>query len=163
MRQLILCSTLTFVVAAFGCGANANWEELSPAEGQFSVLMPGKAAKEVTEGVDRKYINYTVIRRSVTYTVSYTDLRPGEIKQTLTRMKFYWQRNGWTVTKETESPVEGCQWEQEAQKNDSPNEYYSGRKYETATRAYEVKVQGDGATLNNPEVRKFLDSFKVIK
>ena len=163
MRRIILSSALLFLATAFGCGSNLRWEELSPAEGKFSAQMPGKAVKEITGDADAPFTHYTVELHLVTYSIIYCDLLPGDPGVTLARFRSYWARKKWTVTKVTEFPEDGCIWELEAKMDGERDQYYSGRKFETPTRAYEVKVQGPRATLSNPYVRKFLDSFKVIK
>jgi hypothetical protein len=158
---------ILLVLGAIGWGVSrsggGNWEfkEFSPPDGDFTVQMPGQPRQEVKEIADLPATTYTSERRGEGYSVAVIDVAPGlvfDFNQAFQSMA----GPGGALRRLDPFPEAPDRWaaDFEAVTYD-PDGYLSGRWAHVGGRTYLLTAKGKDARLSNPDVRRFLDSFRL--
>jgi hypothetical protein len=151
------------VAAALLALGGLTFEEFSPKEGGFTVLMPGKPQKKQMSKEGLTATAYGVNVANGAYLVVVTPLPPGQpfsIDKAIEGQVAHHEGKVLSSKRFRLGGETGKEFEAESGK---PKGYLSGRVIVIDNRLYQVVAAGTEGRLSNPDVRKFLDSFKLKK
>jgi hypothetical protein len=154
---------LVIALLVGGCG-KPEWKEFSSPEGKFKVLFPGAPKSETRPAGPLTLKAHAVELRDGVYVVSYADLPPGnpfDYSASIRGMAAPW---GGKVLSETDVTVEGTRGKGFEMEVTNPRKgYATGRIVVISGRLYQIFALGNNMRASEPDVQKFLDSFKLIK
>jgi hypothetical protein len=146
-------------------GGGGEFKEFSPAGGNFTVLMPSASERKGLEILIQSLTAWEGSRGGVTYVVGYADDGGGWMVDRPTLESLYSQVSG-----RGQFGVEGSDefgyyasgsWNERELRASDNSDYLSGRTWLAGGRFYVLFAYGKDARRSNPEVRRFLDSFKL--
>lgn len=171
----LFAATLLFA----GCGAKADWQKYDAEDAGFSVLMPSKDVEVESNTASTVAGNIEIYMYSVSlskayYMIAYNqmdfledaeltdsdmnDILEGGVEGALNTFpdgEFIYKRNT------TLSGHPGIEYRAEGTKNETEMVIF-GKVYLVGTRLYQVMVTTVKGDANNPDIAKFMDSFKLI-
>ncbi len=161
VRRLMLAAALLAPVLLSGC--SKEWREFSSEEGKFSILMPGFPGRKDMPILDMTMTAYGADLPNVSYMVAFVNIpssRPFSMEHALQGMCGHHKA---TVLSRKNVAVEGkLFWEFEMESK-NPKGYIAGRMGLHEGRWYVLIAGGNQGRLSNPEVRRWLDSFRIKK
>jgi hypothetical protein len=162
MRYLPCFPVALILLTAVGCG-KPEFKEFKSSDGGFSVLMPGNPEKKEIPVMDLKTTAYGVNVRNGAYAVGYMDVPPGRPISLDGAIKGISTQHQGTVQTTKDFTLGGSTGKEFEVQTKQPQGYASGRVIVVGNRFYQVLAMGTNARLSDPDVRKFLDSFKLVK
>jgi hypothetical protein len=148
---------------AAGCG-KLDFKEYTSAQGKYSVLMPGTPKKETRPAGPLTLHFEMVENRNDAWGVGYADLPPGTPFDYEGAVKGMANANGGTVNVNRDFTLDGVKGrEVEISITKPVKGYTTARIIVVNNRLYEVLAVGTKQKLDDPEVKKFFESFKVNK
>jgi hypothetical protein len=162
MSRKIVFGLLGMCLFATGC-SKMKWREFNCLDGQYSIQMPGDPEMKTQRIGTRLFVTYSIQVGSIVYIVDYADT-DGPDKDLSQFGESLASGNNGTITKRNDWTLDGVKGvECEIHFKGEENHYYSGRSIVINNRMYEIFVRGKNAKLDNPDVKKFFESFKVTK
>ena len=187
MNRLILLVTMVAGLTIAGC-SKSGWQDFNSAEGKYSVQFPGKPEDEsVTYRPGPQVHAHMVKLPKATFLVAFIDLPPGiqlDYREAIQGMT--WLVGGrvtterdWTIDGNTGKEIEmsitdtpffpvgwvaiaGNKGKQvELPVNKMKAGFASSRMVVINNRLYQIVVIGETATFDDPDVKRFFDSFKL--
>ena len=153
---------------------SAGWREFAPEEGRFSILVP-RTPRETTETVETEMgthdeHTFTVIHGDIAYIVNYGDY-PQSLRNVDSRAMLDALRDGAVesvggkLLSERAISVDGYPGREVKIKvsNDSETAIMQVRIYIVRNRLYYIYTIAPETRASSPDVKKFLDSFKLLR
>ena len=164
MRTLLLVSALAGALIAAAGVAQEGAREFKPANGGFSVMLPGTPKSQESDGV----VVYTLQKDSLIYVVGYGDYDLNLIKQ---------KGADAVLNADRDSFVKSVKGKIESQKKEAlegnpglnvristPNgAHFLLREFLVGKRLFQVVTGGPKGTLDSEPSKKFHASFKLVK
>jgi hypothetical protein len=165
-RRARALPTLALLLLAAGCQRKpVSLQEFTPEEGGFTVLMPGKPQKKSlnipTAQGNLPGVAYGVEVPNGAFVVGYFDIPPGGQYDCLAGVRGVADQFQGEVTVAQEGTFAGGagrEFEIAARK---PKGYVCGRIFVVRNRVYMLHAMGGNYHLKDPDVRQFLDSFRL--
>ncbi len=148
-----------------GC-KKAEFQEFSPPGGRFTVMMQGSPTREERDEKGLHVTMYMVGNRNEAYTVGYIDIPPGKAHDLDEAVRGMAEKAGGTNIRSTgsEQIVNGSMlgWREFEMDITKPKTgFAAGRVLFARARLYMVLSIGTENRLTNPDVRNFIDSFRL--
>lgn len=164
MKRFLCFAVFTVCLMSSGCGGKINWKEFSDPAGKFSAEFPGEPKKEVRSQMGLTMTMHLVELRNGAYGVSVVDVPPGTPINYPGAIQGMAASNDGTVTKQNDWKFEGATGKEVEMTIKKPKTgYASARIIVLNNRMYQVLAIGTNTSLDNADVKKFFDSFKIIK
>jgi hypothetical protein len=160
MRRVTTGAVALVLFALAGCGS-LEFQEFTPAEGGFTVLMPGKPERKESFILGTKFVAYGLNVRNGGYAAGFGELRPGQPISLEGAIQNVTNQHQGKILSNKEFTLGGSTGKEFESEVTKPRGYVSGRVIVVGNRFYQVLAVGTNARLSNPDVRKFLDSFKL--
>ena len=169
MRRFVAVAAATLCVAA--CAPELDWREFASPEGRYSVMLPGRPAREareVTVAGARVPMHMTSAQASgLAFGVGYADLPPGtDPERTIAEGRDALVRNiGGRVTAERPVAIDGARGvEFQAEGSVQGNAMgMSARVAVAGDRFYQVVVVGRAERAGAVDPSRFPGSFKLLR
>src|SRR5262249_457403 len=161
MRRLIQGTLAAVVLMLAGCN-KLNFKEFTSEEGKFSILMPGDPERKTQRIRGLEMVMYGMNVKNGAYVVGYMDApgRPLSLDGAIQNVTN--EHNG-KISSTKDFTLEGYTGKEFEIESKEPKGYISGRVIVVKDRLYTFQAAGTNAKLSNSDVRKFLDSFKLLK
>jgi hypothetical protein len=164
MRKIAVTLAVAFLLPAAGC-KKPEFQEFSPPDGRFKVLLPGSPRKEERNDQGIQFTMYLTRHFGEEYGVGYADVPPGrpvDLNGAVTGMAQKVAGSNTSSTGGTEF-VNGAMsgWREFEITATKPQGFASGRVVHARGRLFIVLAIGKEHKLSHPDVRKFVDSFRL--
>lgn len=165
MRKLTTIVAVAILLPLASC-KKPEFQEFSPPGGRFTVMMQGSPTREEKDEKGLHLTMYVVENRNEAYTVGYVDIPPGAKHDLDGAVRGMAEKAGGTNTRSTggEQIVNGSMmgWREFEMDITKPKTgFAAGRVIFARARLYMVLTMGTENRLSNPDVRNFLDSFRL--
>jgi hypothetical protein len=164
MKRPLLIASVAMLLLVPGCGKKPDWQEFSSSAGKYSILMPATPKHQSQPVLTLTAEMDVAIVGTTEFGAAYTNLPAGSSFDYAASVQG--MKNGYsgTVTKERDWTFEGVKGKEAEMTVTKPRTAIASvRIVVLNNRLYQILVVGSDATLDNPDVKKFLDSFKVTK
>jgi hypothetical protein len=161
MKQMCWLPTAAGLLLAVGCGS--SWKEFSSPEGKFTVSMPGTPKKQTQNQGGLTTNAFAVEVKNGAYLVSYSDLPPGTPFDYSAGIRAMATKYQGKVLSETDFTLDGNKGKAYEMEINQPKGFATGRIVVVNNRLYQTLAIGTNARASDPDVKKFLDSFKLTK
>lgn len=140
-------------------GGTAEFKEFRSAEGGFAILLPGTPTRKDQDSNGLHLTMHAVERRNSGYAVGYADARGTPLDLDGAVRGMAQKGNGTAQSTGGNNLVGG--WREFEIATADPKGFVSGRVVAARGRFYMYFAFGKDAQLSNPDVRRFIDSFKL--
>jgi|SRR5262245_35466405 len=162
MRNLMLFATTVMLLPLAGCN-RVEFQEFSSPEGKFSILMPGTPEKKTQTTMGMTVVMFGKDVRNGAYAVGYADI-PRNVPTSLSgAVQGIARSHSGKILSEKDYMFEGTKGKEFEVEIPKPKGFISGRVILIKNRLYQMFAMGTNARLSDPDVQKFIKSFKLIK
>jgi hypothetical protein len=159
-----LCAVSLAITFVAGGPAQPEWKEFSSKEGKFKALFPGAAKSETRDAGPLRLHAHGVEVRDGVCMVSYADLPAGTDFDYAASIRGMAQPWGGKIISEKDIDIEGTRGRAFEMEVTKPKQgYATGRIVVINGRLYQIFALGANMRAKEPDVQKFLSSFKLTK
>jgi hypothetical protein len=161
MRRSALHFAMIFSLGALGCG-KPPLKEFAPADGKFTILMPGNPTREVQNIGGMQMIVYHTTWRGEEQGIGFAELptgAPGEVLDAA--IKGMHDGIGGSNLNSSGKTVNGDGYREFEFLSSKYGGSVAGRGVIARNRFYLFFAMGKNAQLSNPDIRAFIDSFQL--